>query len=58
VAEKKRLPDLIFVDGGKGQLSAAQEVLENLNLTSIPVCSLAKKEEICLFCQSSRRAAS
>jgi excinuclease ABC subunit C len=46
VAEKKRLPDLIFVDGGKGQLSAAQEVLENLNLTSIPVCSLAKKEEI------------
>jgi excinuclease ABC subunit C len=46
VAEKKPLPDLIFVDGGKGQLSAAQEVLENLNLTSIPVCSLAKKEEI------------
>ncbi|MDD8019763.1 MAG: excinuclease ABC subunit UvrC [Acidobacteriota bacterium] len=46
VAEKKPLPDLIFIDGGKGQLSAAQEVLENLNLTSIPVCSLAKKEEI------------
>ncbi len=46
VAEKKRLPDLIFVDGGKGQLSAAQQVLQNLNLQSIPVCSLAKKEEI------------
>jgi excinuclease ABC subunit C len=46
VAEKKRLPDLIFVDGGKGQLSAAQQVLKNLNLQSIPVCSLAKKEEI------------
>ncbi|HRD01266.1 MAG TPA: excinuclease ABC subunit UvrC [Candidatus Saccharicenans sp.] len=44
--EKRPLPDLIFVDGGKGQLSAALQVLKNINLKSIPVCSLAKKEEI------------
>lgn len=39
-------PDLILIDGGKGQLHAAQEVLERLNLASIPVCALAKREEI------------
>lgn len=44
--EKKPLPDLIFVDGGKGQLSAAREVLEELGLPDIDLCSLAKKEEI------------
>ncbi len=44
--EKLSLPDLIFVDGGKGQLNLAREVLESFNLTQIPVCSLAKKEEI------------
>jgi len=44
--EKKPLPDLIFVDGGKGQLSAAREVLEELGLQDLDLCSLAKKEEI------------
>ncbi len=44
--EDQTLPDLIFVDGGKGQLSVAREVLKSLGLTRIPVCSLAKKEEI------------
>ncbi|NOR84690.1 excinuclease ABC subunit UvrC [archaeon] len=37
-------PDLILVDGGKGQLGVALEVLDELNL-SIPLCSLAKREE-------------
>ncbi|MDH4198706.1 MAG: excinuclease ABC subunit UvrC, partial [Candidatus Aminicenantes bacterium] len=44
--EKRALPDLIMVDGGKGQLSAAGEALAGLGLSSIPVVSLAKKEEI------------
>ncbi len=46
LAENKPLPDLIFIDGGKGQLGVALRVLSELNLNPIPVCSLAKKEEI------------
>jgi excinuclease ABC subunit C len=37
------LPDLIIIDGGKGQLSAAMEVLHELNL-DIPTIGLAKEE--------------
>lgn len=44
--EKKELPDLILVDGGKGQLNAARKVLEELGLGELSVASLAKKEEI------------
>ena len=46
--EKKDFPDLIVIDGGKGQLNAAQEALGELGLT-LPIISLAKKfEEIYL----------
>ena len=38
------LPDLIVVDGGRGQLSAAKAVLDDLDL-QIPVVALAKREE-------------
>lgn len=44
--EKKVLPDLVLVDGGKGQLNAARDILEDLGLSHLPVASLAKKEEI------------
>ncbi|MCK4645704.1 MAG: excinuclease ABC subunit UvrC [Candidatus Aminicenantes bacterium] len=44
--EKKALPDLVLVDGGKGQLNAARDILEDLGLSHLPVASLAKKEEI------------
>jgi len=44
IEENTDLPDLIIIDGGKGQLSAAQEVLEGLEL-GIPVIAIAKKEE-------------
>lgn len=44
--ENRPLPDLVFVDGGMGQLNLARQVLESLNLGQVPVCSLAKKEEI------------
>jgi excinuclease ABC subunit C len=43
--EEGRLPDLIMVDGGKGQLSSAVEVLAQLGLTNIPVIGLAKRLE-------------
>ena len=39
------LPDLILIDGGKGQLGAACEELEKLGLTNIPVIGLAKEFE-------------
>jgi excinuclease ABC subunit C len=44
--EKGNLPDLVFVDGGKGQLHAAEAALRSLGLQEIPVVSLAKREEI------------
>lgn len=39
-------PDLIVVDGGKGQLSSAQKAFDAKGVTDIPLISLAKKEEI------------
>ncbi len=44
--EKKDLPDLILVDGGKGQLNVARSALKNMSLENLTVVSLAKKEEI------------
>jgi excinuclease ABC subunit C len=40
-----RLPDLVIVDGGKGQLSSAVEELQRLGLGSLPVIGLAKQRE-------------
>ena len=39
------LPDLVLIDGGKGQLSAALEVFLELGLTDVPLASLAKENE-------------
>jgi len=39
------LPDLVLIDGGKGQLSAALEVLLELGMDDIPLASLAKENE-------------
>ena len=44
--EPKTLPSLILVDGGLGQLHAAAEALESLGLTTQPLASIAKKEEV------------
>lgn len=44
--EGETLPDLILVDGGKPQLHAAEAALKKMNLDSIPLASLAKREEI------------
>jgi len=39
------VPDLVVIDGGKGQLNAALEVRRELGLDSIPIVSLAKENE-------------
>ncbi|MDR0724340.1 MAG: excinuclease ABC subunit UvrC [Endomicrobium sp.] len=44
IRKNEVLPDLILIDGGKGQLSAALSALEELQL-KIPIISLAKKNE-------------
>jgi excinuclease ABC subunit C len=44
-AESLPLPDLCVIDGGKGQLHAAQDALAAIGLGSLPLASLAKKEE-------------
>jgi excinuclease ABC subunit C len=44
-SEEKPLPDLIVIDGGKGQLSAAHDALAALGLGDRPLISLAKREE-------------
>src|SRR5207237_2694289 len=45
VNDQKPLPDLIVIDGGKGQLSAAHTALVELSLADRPLVSLAKREE-------------
>lgn len=42
--EESDLPDLVIVDGGKGQLNIALKVFEELNLTGVDVIGLAKEE--------------
>src|SRR5947207_1680280 len=44
--EKKELPGLILIDGGIGQLHAAAQALESLQIINQSVASIAKKEEI------------
>ena len=45
IKDEKPLPDLIVVDGGKGQLSAAHAALAECGVTDRPLISLAKREE-------------
>ena len=45
VDEKKPLPDLVVIDGGKGQLGAAVAALDGIGLAQLPVVALAKREE-------------
>ncbi|MGI9952191.1 excinuclease ABC subunit UvrC [Moorellaceae bacterium AZ2] len=39
-------PDLVLIDGGRGQLNAAREVMRRLGVEDIPTFSLAKEEEL------------
>jgi len=42
VKEQRELPDILFIDGGKGQISVALEVMEDLQTHSIQVVGVAK----------------
>jgi excinuclease ABC subunit C len=44
--DEGNLPDLVLIDGGKGQLSAAVSALDDLGLENQAVAAIAKKEEI------------
>ncbi|HET7622367.1 MAG TPA: excinuclease ABC subunit UvrC [Gemmatimonadaceae bacterium] len=46
---EKPLPDLVVIDGGKGQLSSARAALEELGLGALQTISLAKREEEIYF---------
>jgi len=43
--ENKALPDMILIDGGRGQLNAALAALNKLGIEEIPIAGLAKREE-------------
>jgi excinuclease ABC subunit C len=45
LAEDKALPDMILIDGGRGQLNAALAALKKLGIEEIPIAGLAKREE-------------
>ena len=45
INEGKKLPDLILIDGGKGQLSCAKKTLDKLGLENIAIIGLAKRME-------------
>jgi excinuclease ABC subunit C len=45
IEEQKPLPDLMVIDGGRGQLSAAQSAANEAGAGTIPLASLAKREE-------------
>jgi excinuclease ABC subunit C len=45
-AERGKMPSLVLIDGGLGQLHAAAAALEELGLTTQPLASIAKREEV------------
>jgi len=53
--EGEPYPDLIIIDGGKGHLKTAYDELVRLNLRSIPVIAIAKREES-IFMLGSKKA--
>jgi len=44
--DKKPIPSLVLIDGGLGQLHAAAEALESLEIINQPLAAIAKREEI------------
>lgn len=49
VAGDRLPPDLLLIDGGRGQLNAARNELEELGMSAQPVASLAKEQEMLYF---------
>lgn len=54
VEEKKRLPDLIIIDGGRGHLSVALDELKKLGLDDVPVIGVAKPARRSLLVSNGR----
>jgi excinuclease ABC subunit C len=54
--EKQNFPDLIMVDGGKGQLSSAVEVLNELGFSGYNIVGLAKRLEEVFFPEQTEAA--
>lgn len=56
--ENQRIPEVLFIDGGKGQVSVAQEVINDLQLTEMQIVGVAKGperrpgEETLLMCRT------
>jgi excinuclease ABC subunit C len=48
--EKKKMPSLVLIDGGLGQLHAAAQAMESLEIINQPLASIAKREEIIYVC--------
>ena len=48
--EKKQMPSLILIDGGLGQLHAAADALNSLQIINQPLAAIAKREEIIYVC--------
>ncbi len=46
VEEQQPMPSLILIDGGLGQLHAAAQALEEIGITTQPIASIAKREEL------------
>ena len=44
--QKKKMPSLVLIDGGLGQLHAAAEALESIEIINQPLAAIAKREEI------------
>jgi excinuclease ABC subunit C len=44
--DKGQFPSLVLIDGGIGQLHAAAQALESIEITNLPLASIAKKEEV------------
>jgi excinuclease ABC subunit C len=45
VAEDRPMPDLVLIDGGRGQLAAARQAMEGAGVSDLPVAALAKRRE-------------
>ena len=46
LAENQKMPSLVLIDGGVGQLHAAAEALQSLQITNQPLAAIAKREEV------------
>ena len=45
-SEKQKMPSLVLIDGGIGQLHSAAQALESLGITNQPLAAIAKREEL------------